>query len=86
MGVRQAAEAQNHIFDGLGLYGLWIIPGANSSLVFLNNISRSTAEDAILHPGGPAQPPRSGLAGSLSGMGNRGGDGVVTGTWMDMVG
>ncbi|EMD35057.1 glycosyltransferase family 20 protein [Gelatoporia subvermispora B] len=52
---RQAAEAQNHIFDSLGeRYGLRIIPGANSFLVLPNNISRSTAVGAILHPGGPA--------------------------------
>ncbi|KAF8439720.1 glycosyltransferase family 20 protein [Boletus edulis BED1] len=64
---RQAAEAQNHIFDSLGeRYGLRIIPGANSFLVLPNNVSRSTAVGAILHPGGPAQSPRSGLALSLS--------------------
>lgn len=52
---RQAAEAQNHIFDSLGeRYGLRIIPGANSFLVLPNNISRSTAVGAIIHPGGPA--------------------------------
>ncbi|OCH91316.1 hypothetical protein OBBRIDRAFT_873262 [Obba rivulosa] len=52
---RQAAEAQNHIFDSLGeRYGLRIIPGSNSFLVLPNNISRSTAVGAILHPGGPA--------------------------------
>ncbi|EIW74943.1 glycosyltransferase family 20 protein [Coniophora puteana RWD-64-598 SS2] len=55
---RQAAEAQNHIFDSLGeRYGLRIIPGANSFLVLPNNISRSTAVGAILHPGGPARSP-----------------------------
>ncbi|CAL1697858.1 unnamed protein product [Somion occarium] len=55
---RQAAEAQNHIFDSLGeRYGLRIIPGANSFLVLPNNISRSTAVGAILHPGGPAHSP-----------------------------
>ncbi|KAK0472525.1 alpha,alpha-trehalose-phosphate synthase [Armillaria novae-zelandiae] len=58
---RQAAEAQNHIFDSLGeRYGLRIIPGANSFLVLPNNISRSTAVGAILHPGGPAHAPLSG--------------------------
>ncbi|EGO28773.1 glycosyltransferase family 20 protein [Serpula lacrymans var. lacrymans S7.9] len=58
---RQAAEAQNHIFDSLGeRYGLRIIPGANSFLVLPNNISRSTAVGAILHPGGPAHSPLSG--------------------------
>jgi hypothetical protein len=52
---RQAAEAQNHIFDSLGeRYGLRIIPGTTSFLVLPNNISRSTAVGAILHPGGPA--------------------------------
>ncbi|KAF8126309.1 glycosyltransferase family 20 protein [Boletus edulis] len=71
---RQAAEAQNHIFDSLGeRYGLRIIPGANSFLVLPNNVSRSTAVGAILHPGGPAQSPRSGLALSLSSRGVRGG-------------
>ncbi|KAH9476749.1 Putative alpha,alpha-trehalose-phosphate synthase [UDP-forming] 106 kDa subunit [Psilocybe cubensis] len=50
---RQAAEAQNHIFDSLGeRYGLRIIPGRNSFLVLPNNVSRSTAVGAILHPGG----------------------------------
>ncbi|KAF7310535.1 Alpha,alpha-trehalose-phosphate synthase [Mycena chlorophos] len=58
--LRQAAEAQNHIFDRqesvtLGeRYGLRIIPGDNSFLVLPNNVSRSTAVGAILHPGGPA--------------------------------
>ena len=53
---RQAAEAQNHIFDSLGeRYGLRIIPGSTSFLVLPNNISRSTAVGAILHPGGPAR-------------------------------
>ncbi|KAJ7124806.1 alpha,alpha-trehalose-phosphate synthase [Mycena crocata] len=56
--LRQAAEAQNHIFDSLGeRYGLRIIPGDNSFLVLPNNVSRSTAVGAILHPGGPAQTP-----------------------------
>ncbi|KAH7922278.1 glycosyltransferase family 20 protein [Leucogyrophana mollusca] len=74
---RQAAEAQNHIFDRqvprlrisrlLGeRYGLRIIPGANSFLVLPNNISRSTAVGAILHPGGPAHSPRSGRAAWMS--------------------
>ncbi|KAF5344537.1 hypothetical protein D9758_016487 [Tetrapyrgos nigripes] len=68
---RQAAEAQNHIFDrqsssiysnlpfySLGeRYGLRIIPGTNSFLVLPNNISRSSAVGAILHPGGPAHSP-----------------------------
>ena len=52
---RQAAEAQNHIFDSLGeRYGLRIIPGSTSFLVLPNNISRSTAVGAILSPHGPA--------------------------------
>jgi len=60
---RQAAEAQNHIFDSLGeRYGLRIIPGKNSFLVLPNNISRSTAVGAILHPGGPAHSPLAGQA------------------------
>ncbi|KAF8153874.1 glycosyltransferase family 20-domain-containing protein [Crassisporium funariophilum] len=59
---RQAAEAQNHIFDSLGeRYGLRIIPGKNSFLVLPNNVSRSTAVGAILHPGGPARSPHSPL-------------------------
>ncbi|KAJ3970266.1 glycosyltransferase family 20 protein [Lentinula raphanica] len=58
---RQAAEAQNHIFDSLGeRYGLRIIPGANSFLVLPTKISRSTAVGAILHPDGPAQSPLAG--------------------------
>ncbi|KAF8332454.1 glycosyltransferase family 20 protein [Amanita rubescens] len=61
---RQAAEAQNHIFDSLGeRFGLRIIPGKNSFLVLPNNISRSTAVGAILHPGGPARSPLSGTRG-----------------------
>ncbi|KAI6107086.1 hypothetical protein EDD16DRAFT_121566 [Pisolithus croceorrhizus] len=61
---RQAAEAQNHIFDSLGeRYGLRIILGRNSFLVLLNNISRSTAVGTILHPGGPACSPLGGSAG-----------------------
>lgn len=40
-------------------YGLRIIPGSTSFLVLPNNISRSTAVGAILHPGGPAHSPRS---------------------------
>jgi len=64
---RQAAEAQNHIFDSLGeRYGLRIIPGANSFLVLPNNISRSTAVGAILHPGGPAHSPLTGRAAWMS--------------------
>lgn len=60
---RQAAEAQNHIFDSIGeRYGLRIVPGANSFLVLPNNISRSTAVGAILHPGGPAHSPLAGRA------------------------
>ncbi|KAI9509923.1 alpha-trehalose-phosphate synthase [Russula earlei] len=57
---RQAAEAQNHIFDSLGeRYGLRIIPGKNSFLVLPNYISRSTAVGAILHAGGPTYSPRA---------------------------
>ncbi|THH17685.1 hypothetical protein EW146_g3181 [Bondarzewia mesenterica] len=60
---RQAAEAQNHIFDSIGdRYGLRIIPGENSFLVLPNYISRSTAVGAILHPGGPAHSPLAGRA------------------------
>jgi len=51
---RQAAEAQNHIFDSLGeRYALRIIPGETSFLVIPSNISRSSAVGAILQPGGP---------------------------------
>ncbi|KIK68474.1 glycosyltransferase family 20 protein [Collybiopsis luxurians FD-317 M1] len=58
---RQAAEAQNHIFDSLGeRYGLRIIPGSNSFLVLPTKISRSTAVGAILYPDGPAQSPLAG--------------------------
>ncbi|PFH45853.1 glycosyltransferase family 20 protein [Amanita thiersii Skay4041] len=62
---RQAAEAQNHIFDSLGeRYGLRIIPGKNSFLVLPNHISRSTAVGAILHPTGPARSPLLGPRGA----------------------
>ncbi|KAK0492694.1 hypothetical protein EDD18DRAFT_1357531 [Armillaria luteobubalina] len=65
--MTQAAKAQNHIFDSLGKqYGLQIIPGANSFLVLLNNISWSTAVGAILHPGGPAHAPLSGRSAWMS--------------------
>ena len=40
-------------------YGLRIIPGKNSFLVLPNNVSRSSAVGAILHPGGPARSPMS---------------------------
>lgn len=40
-------------------YGLRIIPGQNFFLVLPNNISRSTAVGAILHPGGPSHFPLS---------------------------
>jgi len=43
-------------------YGLRIIPGTNSFLVLPNNISRSSAVGAILHPGGPAHSPLVGRA------------------------
>ncbi|KAG7091994.1 hypothetical protein E1B28_008381 [Marasmius oreades] len=46
---RQAAEAQNHVFDSLGeRFGLRIIPSSNSFLVLPNNISWSTAVGSIL--------------------------------------
>ncbi|KDQ16896.1 glycosyltransferase family 20 protein [Botryobasidium botryosum FD-172 SS1] len=46
---RQAAEAQNHIWDSLGeRYGLRIIPGATSFLVLPKNVSRSAAIGSIL--------------------------------------
>ncbi|KZT58197.1 glycosyltransferase family 20 protein [Calocera cornea HHB12733] len=49
---RQAAEAQNHIFDSLGeRFRLRIIPGATAFLVLPKNISRSTAVGSILHIG-----------------------------------
>ncbi|KAJ7823629.1 glycosyltransferase family 20 protein [Mycena olivaceomarginata] len=49
--LRQAAEAQNHIFDSLGeRYGLRIIPGDNSFLTMLSRsagwMSHDTDEDA----------------------------------------
>jgi trehalose 6-phosphate synthase/phosphatase len=47
-------------------YGLRIIPGANSFLVLPNNVSRSTAVGAILHPGGPAHSPLAGRAAWMS--------------------
>ncbi|KAI0315017.1 alpha-trehalose-phosphate synthase [Amylostereum chailletii] len=53
---RQAAEAQNHIFDRFFLM-LRIIPGETSFLVLPNYISRSTAVGAILHSGGPTSSP-----------------------------
>ncbi|KAI6022053.1 glycosyltransferase family 20-domain-containing protein [Pisolithus marmoratus] len=64
---RQAAEAQNHIFDSLGeRYGLRIIPGQNSFLVLPNNTSRSTAVGTILYSGGPACSPLGGGAGLVT--------------------
>lgn len=60
---RQAAEAQNHIFDSLGeRYGLRIIPGRSSFLILPNNVSRASAVAAILQPGGAPQSPLSGKA------------------------
>jgi trehalose 6-phosphate synthase complex regulatory subunit len=47
-------------------YGLRIIPGRNSFLILPNNISRSTAVGAILHPGGPAHSPLAGRAAWMS--------------------
>jgi len=43
-------------------YGLRIIPGSTSFLVLPNNVSRSTAVGAVLHPGGPAHSPQMGRA------------------------
>ncbi|TFK96444.1 glycosyltransferase family 20-domain-containing protein [Pterulicium gracile] len=55
--LRQAAEAQNHIFDSLGeRFGLRIIPGKASFLVLPTNISRSSAVGALLQPGGTQVP------------------------------
>ncbi|KAF9516717.1 glycosyltransferase family 20 protein [Hydnum rufescens UP504] len=53
--LRQAAEAQNHIWDSLGeRFGLRIIPGTTSFLVLPKNVSRSTAVGVILrHEGAP---------------------------------
>ncbi|KNZ73603.1 Putative alpha,alpha-trehalose-phosphate synthase [UDP-forming] 106 kDa subunit [Termitomyces sp. J132] len=74
---RQAAEAQNHIFDSLGeQYGLRIIPGRNSFLVLPNNVSRSTAVGAILHPNGPV---RSSAASSSSSSSSS----LLTRAWMN---
>ncbi|THH21691.1 hypothetical protein EUX98_g8296 [Antrodiella citrinella] len=80
---RQAAEAQNHIFDSLGeRYGLRIIPGSNSFLVLPNNISRSTAVGAILHPGGPAHVPIvRGTTGPTSPIRASGGPGISS-SWL----
>ena len=38
-------------------YGLRIIPGRNSFLILPNNVSRSAAVGAVLHPGGPGHSP-----------------------------
>ncbi|KAJ7748550.1 alpha,alpha-trehalose-phosphate synthase [Mycena maculata] len=82
--LRQAAEAQNHIFDSLGeRYGLRIIPGDNSFLVLPNNVSRSTAVGAILHPGGPAQNTLQ-RGGWMSPDGSGGDDGIANGD-LDLV-
>ncbi|EJD43548.1 hypothetical protein AURDEDRAFT_104625 [Auricularia subglabra TFB-10046 SS5] len=46
---RQAAEAQNHLWDSLGeRFGLRIIPRTNSFLVLPNKISRSAAVGVML--------------------------------------
>lgn len=46
---RQAAEAQNHLWDSLGeRFGLRIVPRTNSFLVLPNKISRSSAVGVIL--------------------------------------
>ena len=69
-------------------YGLRIIPGKNSFLVLPNNVSRSTAVGAILHPGGPARSPltrnghhhqRVGRSNSVSSQGNRSNNGSISG-------
>jgi hypothetical protein len=55
---RQAAEAQNHIFDSIGeRFGLRIVPGATSFLVLPADVSRATALAAVLDPAGPVQNP-----------------------------
>jgi hypothetical protein len=55
---RQAAEAQNHIFDSLGeRFGLRIVPGANSFLVLPADVGRGAALATILDPAGPVQNP-----------------------------
>ncbi|KAG8941040.1 hypothetical protein FRC04_004819 [Tulasnella sp. 424] len=54
---RQAAEAQNHIWDSLGeKFGLRIVPATRSFLVLPQSASRLRAVELILGPGGP---PRS---------------------------
>jgi len=76
---RQAAEAQNHIFDSLGeRYGLRIVPGANSFLVIPNNVSRSTAVGAILQS---LERPNSEFLGSPTMI--RGEESSHGGTWDD---
>ncbi|RDB18114.1 putative alpha,alpha-trehalose-phosphate synthase [UDP-forming] subunit [Hypsizygus marmoreus] len=85
---RQAAEAQNHIFDSLGeRYGLRIIPGRNSFLVLPNNVSRSTAVGAILHPGGPAHSPlsRSWMSPDILESGSSAGEGGGRGGELDFI-
>jgi len=48
---RQAAEAQNHVWDSLGeRFGLRIIPGATSFLVLPKGVSRSRAVDHLIQP------------------------------------
>ncbi|KIL62946.1 glycosyltransferase family 20 protein [Amanita muscaria Koide BX008] len=84
---RQAAEAQNHIFDSLGeRFGLRIIPGKNSFLVLPNNVSRSTAVGAILHPGGPARSPLSSNMARTSWLGtSEFGEGTTVGEDLDLL-
>ncbi|KAK7026806.1 Trehalose-6-P synthase/phosphatase complex subunit [Paramarasmius palmivorus] len=54
---RQAAEAQNHIFDSLGeRYALRIIPSTNSFLVLPSNVSRAGAVAKVLSQAS-VQPP-----------------------------
>ncbi|KIO24184.1 glycosyltransferase family 20 protein [Tulasnella calospora MUT 4182] len=51
---RQAAEAQNHIWDSLGeKFGLRIVPATRSFLVLPQNASRQSAVELILRPEGP---------------------------------
>ncbi|KAG9014096.1 hypothetical protein FRB90_005579 [Tulasnella sp. 427] len=50
---RQAAEAQNHIWDSLGeKFGLRIVPATRSFLVLPQSASRQSAVESILRPEG----------------------------------
>ncbi|KAG8918571.1 hypothetical protein FRC00_012317 [Tulasnella sp. 408] len=54
---RQAAEAQNHIWDSLGeKFGLRIVPATRSFLVLPQSASRQNAVELILRPEGPPTP------------------------------